>query len=351
MTNYSIRYRSYARPFRRSLTTAHGVWSVREGVLIELRSLGGKPDFQTRDNFNDVHRNSVGLGEVAPLPWFGSETLAEALDFCRSLAGQIDDEGIETIPDRLPACQFAFESARRLVWSVSAPTRSFPAIPMPPPSRSSLVSSLEISRLLPAGRASLDALDRESNDPTYRTYKWKIATESIDDELAIFQALRQRLPPRTRLRLDANGGLSYDDACRWLESCDRLNGLDESVNPADHILGFVEFLEQPLPPTQWSHLLRLSQQFATPIALDESIANLQQLDAAQTQGWSGIYVIKPAIIGSPQRLRSLCTAHQLDTVFSSVFETAIGQDAGVQLAQELQTRKRAIGYGLDDWLC
>jgi O-succinylbenzoate synthase len=61
-------------------------------------------------------------------------------------------------------------------------------------------------------------------------------------------------------------------------------------------------------------------------------------------------VIKPAIIGSPQRLRSFCRECPIDTVFSSVFETAIGRDAGLQLAQELQTRDRAVGYGLEDWL-
>jgi len=383
---YAVRYRSYTRSFRRSLTTAHGVWSVREGVIIELRSLDvsldGLPnlsalvdwdasswnflkgdclngDREGLDQSSSIQINpattdqterdqaEVGLGEVAPLPWFGSETLAEALDFCRSLAGQIDDDEIDTIPDRFPACQFAFESARSLARAASIDRSRLPSSPTFSPAQ-----NLDRCRLLPAGRASLAALDREPNHHIPHTYKWKIATESIDDELTIFSALGRQLPPGTRLRLDANGGLSYDHACRWLEVCDRSNDrVNNPVNPADRATVLIEFLEQPLPPAQWSKLLRLSQRFATPIALDESIANLQQLRTAHAQGWSGIYVIKPAIIGSPQRLRSLCTAHPLDTVFSSVFETAIGRDAGLRLAQELQTRNRAIGYGLDDWLC
>lgn len=166
----------------------------------------------------------------------------------------------------------------------------------------------------------------------------------MDDERAIFDALLDRLPPKTTLRLDANGGLNYDQACRWLEICDRVNRSSRN----DHTP--IEFLEQPLPPAQDRDLSRLSEAFATPIALDESIANLTQLHTAQTHGWHGLYVIKPAIIGSPRRLRSLCTQYQLDTVFSSVFETAIGRDAGLRLAHELQTRDRAVGYGLDDWL-
>ena len=308
---YSVRYRSYARPFRRPLTTARGVWSVREGAIVELQARSREPDA------------AIGQGEIAPLPWFGSETQTEALEFCRSLAGEIDDAAIDTIPDRLPACQFAFESARA---ALQPATDSAPA------------RSLEVCHLLPAGSASLAALDRA---PDRQTFKWKIATAS--SELDIFQTLLERLPTRAKLRLDANGGLSYDEACCWLEACDRANR-QHKRNAS------VEFLEQPLPPAQRSDLQQLGNRFATPIALDESIASLEQLRSALCDGWQGVYVIKPAIIGSPQQLRSLCSQHQPDTVFSSVFETAIGRDAGLQLARELQTRDRAIGYGLDSWL-
>ncbi|TAF52534.1 MAG: o-succinylbenzoate synthase [Oscillatoriales cyanobacterium] len=369
MTNYLLSYRSYARSFRRPLITAHGVWSLREGIIIELRpdvrpdvrsSLISRratdgtdyPEYTDRrkqqdDDPDPTPKNwsdpqlGIGYGEIAPLPWFGSETQTEALEFCRSLSGAIDDAAIDQIPEDLPACQFAFESARAALRTMRSPHTSSLQSRQP----------LPICQLLPAGPASLtaiDALTQSSTHPTappYRhTYKWKIGTIAIDQELEIVQALRDRLPPGSNLRLDANGGLRLRQAHRWLELCDRLNQ-PSTANPPR-----IEFIEQPLPPTQWRDLVQLSETFATPIALDESIATLPQLYAAHAQGWRGLYVIKPAIIGSPQKLRSFCRTHSIDTVFSSVFETAIGRDAGLRLAQELQTCDRAVGYGLDDWL-
>ena len=76
----------------------------------------------------------------------------------------------------------------------------------------------------------------------------------------------------------------------------------------------------------------LSNLYSTPIALDESITNLQQLESCFQQCWEGIFVIKPGIFGSPSRLREFCKKHQIDVVFSSVFETEIGRKAALQLA-------------------
>jgi o-succinylbenzoate synthase len=60
-------------------------------------------------------------------------------------------------------------------------------------------------------------------------------------------------------------------------------------------------------------------------------------------------VIKPAIVGSPSQLRQFCQENAIDAVFSSVFETAIGRQAGLQLAAELSYKNRAVGYGTTHW--
>jgi L-alanine-DL-glutamate epimerase and related enzymes of enolase superfamily len=90
------------------------------------------------------------------------------------------------------------------------------------------------------------------------------------------------------LRLDANGGLNYSQAETWLKTCDNVLGIPNfSVK--------IEFLEQPLPVTQFEEMLELSAAYATPIALDESVANLDRIQECYDQGWRGIFVIKPAI--------------------------------------------------------
>jgi o-succinylbenzoate synthase len=55
-----LEHRIYRRAFQAPVRTAHGSWTQREGILLRLRSQDG----------------TVGFGEVAPIPDFGTETLA-----------------------------------------------------------------------------------------------------------------------------------------------------------------------------------------------------------------------------------------------------------------------------------
>ena len=294
-------YRPYRRSFRRPLQTSHGLWTVREGIILRLTDDGGR----------------VGFGEIAPLFWFGSEPFEDAIEFCQQLPKGIDFETIAAIPADLSACQFGFESAWEML--TIEPT---------------IKSELIYSALLPTGIAALDCW-KDLWGLGYRTFKWKIGVAPIDDEIQLFEQLIQRLPPQSSLRLDANAGLTRAQAETWLRVCDlHLN---------------LEFLEQPLAVTQLDLMQELSQKYSTPIAIDESVATLDQLQDCYQKGWRGIFVIKPAIVGSPSQLRKFCRENAIDAVFSSVFETAIGQQAGLQLAAELSLKNRAVGYGTSHW--
>jgi O-succinylbenzoate synthase len=155
------------------------------------------------------------------------------------------------------------------------------------------------------------------------------------------------------LRLDANGGLTLAEATQVLEGCDQCHQ--------------VEYLEQPLPPDQFTAMQQLAQQFRTPLALDESVATIAQLEEHQRLGWDGLWVVKPAIAGWPDRLRQFWRRQNpqrrqnLNLIFSSVFETPIGRQAALALAQEYAQEyaqavphPRALGFGTlgwfeDDW--
>jgi O-succinylbenzoate synthase len=311
---YRFKFRPYQRPFKHPLSTSHGKWDVREGIILRLIDETGQ----------------VGWGEIAPISWFGSETLEQAWDFCQQLPSEISTETIFSIPAELPACQFGFESA--LEWGIgnSSPLPLSPSLPLP----SSAKSQLAYSYLLPAGEAALDSWQTPWNQGS-RTFKWKIGVTQIEDELKVFDQLVQALPASTLLRLDANGGLSRQEAHQWLQASDEA--------------GIVEFLEQPLTPKQFDDMLEMSTQYSTPIALDESVATLDQLEVCYQRGWRGIFVIKAAIAGSPKRLRQFCQKHDIDMVLSSVFETAIARQAALQLAAELSHRNRAVGFGVNHW--
>ncbi len=293
----------------RSLATSHGIWDIREGIILSLSDEVGS-----------------GWGEIAPISWFGSETLEQALDFCRQLPEEITVETIFSIPDKLSACQFGFESALEGLGSRDSCTDAI-----------NRVSTY--SGLLPAGEAALEQWQTLWQQG-YRTFKWKIGVNAIAHELKIFELLTHALPTSAKLRLDANGGLSYEEANLWLWTCDNLRANQES-SPE------IEFIEQPLPVDRLQEMLELNMCYATPIALDESVATLKQLEYCFQQGWRDIFVIKPGILGSPSRLRKFCQQHKIDAVFSSVFETAIGRQAALQLAAELSQHKRAIGFGIN----
>ncbi|MBW4693001.1 MAG: o-succinylbenzoate synthase [Lyngbya sp. HA4199-MV5] len=212
----------------------------------------------------------------------------------------------------------------------------------PRPSLLSPLPPLPHSVLLPAGTAALHAW-KPLWQKGFRTFKWKIGVQAIVTEVELLHELTQTLPPTAKLRLDANGGLSLNEAIQWLQVCDAL------IDNPNHSAA-IEYIEQPLDTAQFQTMQDLSRRYQTPIALDESIATLQQLQTCYANGWRGIFVIKPAIVGSPKHLRQFCQEHLIDAVFSSAFETAIGRQAGLQLAEELGNLDRAMGYGTTHWL-
>lgn len=308
---YRFEFRPYQRKFERSLSTSRGIWEIREGIIIRLTDETG--------NF--------GFGEIAPLSWFGSESMQQAVDFCRQLDDAIATETIFTIPASLPACQFGFESAWETV-------TDRPVIP-----QSRHLNPLTYSALLPAGEAALQTWQM-LYDRGYRTFKWKIGVAPIKDEIEVCDRLMKVLPASAKLRLDANGGLSYSDANKWLQVCDDIGGI-------------IEFIEQPLPVGEFEAMLELCDRYLTPVALDESVATIPQMQTAYQNGWRSIFVIKPSIAGYLSQLREFCLSRNIDAVFSSVFETEIGRQAALKLAAEFQKdraqKNRAVGFGVNHW--
>lgn len=311
---YCFEFRPYRRPFRQTLKTSHGAWKHREGIILKFT------DEQAR----------VGFGEIAPLPWFGTETQAQALSFCLQLPQHLSEHNVFAILPTLPACKFGFEVALNNLAHAPAGPR-----------RCAELEASQYSALLPTGQAALSAW------PAlwalgHRTFKWKIGVAPVAVELAWLHQLMERLPLGAKLRLDANGGLDELTAHHWMDRCDRLGHR-------------IEFIEQPLPPRQFDDLIKLTHRYHTPIALDESVTSLDQLKAHYFRGWRGIYVLKAAILGSPNRLKQFCADYPIDSVVSSVFETDIGRQALIDLTMDIadllpNAPHRAMGLGTQQWL-
>jgi o-succinylbenzoate synthase len=298
---YKFAYSIYQRSFRQPLITSHGVWKIREGIVVRLT-----------DELGRSHQ-----GEIAPIAWFGSESIERAALFCEQIGDRITTAQIQQIPDDLPACQFGFGSA--LAAFEAAPTQ--------------IAAEFEMSALLPSGDAAIERLPALVAQG-YSTFKWKIGVLPIATEVAIWTQLVAALPANAKLRLDANGGLTQIAAEQWLEIC----------NPKAQI----EFIEQPLGLDEIAKTIELAAKYRTPIALDESVATFDRLQEVYDRGWRGIYVIKPGIAGFPWRLAEFITRHQLDVVLSSVMETEVGIAAACRLASSLDLN-RSLGFGVGDW--
>lgn len=298
--HYQLSIQPYHRPFRYPLKTRYGEWKVRGGIIISLQDTTG----------------NISQGEIAPLPEFGSETLMDALNFCSQYSQGITTADIYSIPEKFPACQFAFESA--LNGFTSPPVNE---------------DDLQLSCLLAAGKVVLEQWKLYWKKG-YQTFKWKIGVFSLEEELHWFQQLLALLPDESQLRLDANGGLTLTQTKQWLTLADSSHK--------------VEFIEQPLPPHQFLEMQELNKTFSTPLALDESVGTLRQLESCYHQGWSGIFIVKSSIAGSPRYLEHLCRKYPLDLVFSSAMETSVGRQAVLRLAMKLSPR-RALGFAVDHW--
>lgn len=304
---YRFTYRRYALPFRSPVRTAHGAWGVREGVIVRLEREDG----------------TVGWGEAAPIPWFGTETVDAVDAACRELGRDVDDARLDAVPASTLGCLHgALAAARR---------------PAPAPTET---AARPVAALLPAGRAALDVIEPRA-EIGFRTFKWKVGVGAAADELALLDDLCARLPSGARLRLDANGAWDRRTAERWLERC--------AERP-------VEFVEQPaFAPTGEGAtavarvedlLLGLAGDFPTPLALDESLVGPDDVTRWLGHGWPGFYVVKPTLLGDPSAALAALAQAKARVVFSSALETAVGAKAALRCAFEWSGPGFALGFGV-----
>lgn len=293
---YKFSHKPYRLPLRAPLRSAHGSWTEREGIIVRLEDEAGR----------------AGFGEIAPLPWFGTETLAEAEELCRKFGATVAGEVLDAMPVRFGCVRFALAQAR------SEPAKAIAATRLP------------VAALLPAGREALAALPVKL-EARYLCFKWKVAVGAVDDELGIFDDLLAALPAYAKLRLDANGGWNRRQAAQWLARC--------AERP-------VEFVEQPVEPAEEATLLGLAADYPVTLALDESLVGLAEARRWQGLGWRGVFVIKPALAGPLNELAEWITATKADVVLSSAIETALGRAAILRAALTQPLTKRALGFGV-----
>ena len=160
------------------------------------------------------------------------------------------------------------------------------------------------------------------------TAKVKVAErgQSLADDLDRVEAVRSALGPSGRIRVDANGAWSVDEAVTALRSLARFS---------------LEYAEQPCASVE--ELAQVRRRAAVPVAADESIRRaadpyrVRDLDAAD------VAVLKVQPIGGVRACLGIAERIGLPVVVSSALETSVGIAAGVALAAALPELSYACG--------
>jgi o-succinylbenzoate synthase len=166
-----------------------------------------------------------------------------------------------------------------------------------------------------------------------RTAKIKVAErgQTLIDDAARVEAVRDALGTSGKVRVDANGGWNIDDAVHAVRELNRFD---------------LEYVEQPCASVaELADLRRLLARSGlnVPIAADESIRRAQDpYEVAERQA-ADIAVLKVQPLGGVRACLEIAERIGLPVVVSSALETSIGIRAGLALASALPELPYACG--------
>jgi O-succinylbenzoate synthase len=155
--------------------------------------------------------------------------------------------------------------------------------------------------------------------------------QTLADDLARVEAVRDALGPDSRVRVDANGAWSVEAAMTALRELARFE---------------LEYAEQPCAAIEELAQLRLQLAHAgveVLIAADESIRRSEDPYRVAELGAADIAVLKVQPLGGVRACLQIAERIGLPVVVSSALETSVGIRAGLALAAALPELPYACG--------
>ena len=170
------------------------------------------------------------------------------------------------------------------------------------------------------------------------TAKIKVADhpDSLAEDLARVEAVRNALGPHGAVRVDANGVWDLDTAVKHIRLLDKA-------------AGGLEYVEQPCRTID--ELAAVRRQVDVRIAADESIRRAEDPLRVTIAGAADIAVLKCTPLGGVRRSLQVAEAAGLPCVVSSALETSVGLAAQLALAGALPELDFACGLGTLSLLC
>jgi O-succinylbenzoate synthase len=162
------------------------------------------------------------------------------------------------------------------------------------------------------------------------TAKVKVAEpgQTLGDDEARLEAVRDALGAGGRIRVDANGGWAVDEAVGAIRLLDRA-------------AGGLEYAEQPCAGVE--ELAAVRRAVDVPIAADESIRRAADPYRVRDLAAADVAVLKVQPLGGVRACLRIAEDIGLPVVVSSALETSVGIAAGVALAAALPELPYACG--------
>ena len=290
----------YRLPLRFPIPWGGKAHSFREGALIRLTDDDG----------------CEGWGEIAPLPAFSPESLADALRRAKEFAGQLSTHDQLHRVVRDPVLEYSVRSGlAQAAWQLSASDTW------------RVGASVRVQALLTGSHERIIHQARQHASAGVRVVKVKVGQGAVIDDLQLVRKVNAQVP-ELKLRLDANQSWQPDQAWRFIEGVQDCN---------------IDYLEEPLRPG--ADLVRLAQQSPFPIAVDES---LRDSGAAPAIAAAAVCVIKPALMGGltdTEEFISKAARLSKRCIVSSAWESGIGMYMLLHLSSGLPSE----AHGLDTY--
>ncbi|MCA6596397.1 MAG: o-succinylbenzoate synthase [Pseudanabaena sp. M046S1SP1A06QC] len=321
-TIQSVFFKFYRLTLQEPFQNALGTFSYREGFVIEVRD----------------HQNRSGLGESAPLAGFGMESFQETEAILSQLSKSLINAEIENLQDieellrecdRTPAAKHGMELAllHLLAQSQNLPLAQLLANSVNGTVREQVPMNVVIGAIAPE-LAAIKA--QEYFTQGYRCLKIKVGTQDFGSDLRRVEAVRSQVGNHVQIRIDANQAWSVNEAIANLAKLEFLQ---------------IEYIEQPVAALDLTGMATVRRSQPIPVAADESVNNLIQIQQVITSKAADIIILKPMALGgifTAHRAAFMALNAGLDVVVTTTIDGAIARQAAYDLAASLPI-KRACG--------
>ena len=316
---YSIKITPRTFHFQHPAGTSRGIYTERKSWMLEMTN-------------DDLPGRKV-IVECAPLPELSCDDIPEYEKTLRAVCDRFEQEGAIDYPMMrpYPSMLFGLETALLNLQSGSDILfdNDF--------SRGKV--GITINGLVWMG--DYDTMLRrieEKLQQGFHCIKLKIGAIEFEKELDMVKRIRERFSHHeVQLRVDANGGFTFDEALYKLELLAQYA---------------IHSIEQPIKAKQWGYMAELCRESPLPIALDEELIgiNIPEMKAHVLNIIKPAYIVlKPSLHGGMKGVREwvdIANRQGIRSWITSALESNVGLNAVAQLAADIYGTSGIMPQGL-----